>query len=275
MQRYVIRRENVAFVKKNFLMRIRRYASCFLYCIGLVAFSFSAQADEKGHMIMQSVYDQSHTFKHQESAMAMEILDASERKRDRFFTLKQRIDKEISHSLAKFFKPTDVKGVGLLSQSFEDGAAPSQWLFFPALKSVKRLSAQEQNGSFMGSDFSFKDVAGRTVNQDTHTLLRENEKLYLIESIPNDKEDSYSKLLTTVDKKNNIIRKVVFFDREGEKLKTLTNREIQKIQDIPTVVFTMMENHKTGSTSSLRRSNIKTTIKFSDNDIGLKGLRAG
>ena len=60
----------------------------------------------------------------------------------------------------------------------------SQWIYLPAFKSVKRLSSSDKNKSFMGSDFTYSDIAGRKLSQDNHTLIKTTDRFYYIESIP-------------------------------------------------------------------------------------------
>src|SRR4030067_856089 len=44
----------------------------------------------------------------------------------------------------------------------------------PASKRGKRTAANDKRSSFVGSDFSYEDVSGRAVEEDNHTLLRED-----------------------------------------------------------------------------------------------------
>jgi hypothetical protein len=61
-------------------------------------------------------------------------------------------------SLTVFNKPRDVKGTSFLSFSHTVGN-DDQWLYLPSLKRVKRISSRNKSGPFMGSEFSFEDIA--------------------------------------------------------------------------------------------------------------------
>ena len=126
----------------------------------------------------------------------------------------------------------------------------------------------------MGSDFSYSDIAGRTLDQDTHKIFQQNDKFYVVESVPSDKADAYSKYYTTIDKATNIVRSVTFYDKAGENLKTLSNRKVVKVKDELVVSVSVMSNHKTGGASTMDRSSIDVDVDFSNNDVGLKGLKA-
>ena len=126
----------------------------------------------------------------------------------------------------------------------------------------------------MGSDFSYSDIAGRTLDQDAHKVFQQNDKFYVIESVPNDAADAYSKYYTTVDKATNIVRSVTFYDKAGEKLKTLSNRKVIKVSNELMVSNSVMTNHQSGGSSTMERSAITVDVDFSNNDVGLKGLKA-
>lgn len=229
---------------------------------------------ETGRDVMQRVYKQSDIFPQSEATVRLTVADKKGRERERFFYLRAKNDDDFKRSLVKFFKPGNVKGVGLASETNQSTQDKSQWVYFPSLKSVKKLSSSEQDGSFMGSDFSYSDIAGRTLDQDTHKIFQQNDKFFVVESVPVDKADAYSKYYTTIDKATNIVRTVTFYDQAGDKLKTLSNRKVIKVAGELVVANSVMSNHKTGGSSIMNRSKIDVEVSFSNNDVGLKGLKA-
>ena len=234
----------------------------------------AAALAETGRDVMQRVYQQSDIFPQSEATVRLTVVDKKGRERERFFYLRAKNDAGYKRSLVKFFKPANVKGVGLASETEQATQDKNQWVYFPSLKSVKKLSSSEQDGSFMGSDFSYSDIAGRTLDQDTHKIFQQNDKFYVVESVPSDKADAYSKYYTTIDKATNIVRSVTFYDKAGEKLKTLSNHKVVKVKDGLVVSVSVMSNHKTGGASTMDRSSIDVDVDFSNNDVGLKGLKA-
>jgi hypothetical protein len=229
---------------------------------------------ETGRDVMDRVYKQSDVFPQSQAEVRLIVVDAKGRERERFFNLRSKGGDGFKRSLVKFFKPANVKGVGLASETNLTSQDKQQWVYFPSLKSVKKLSSSEQDGSFMGSDFSYSDIAGRTLYQEAHKVFQQNDKFYVIESVPNYTADAYSKYFTTVDKATNIIRGVTFYDKAGEKLKTLANRKVIKVNGELMVSNSVMTNHKTGGSSTMERSSITVDVDFSNNDVGLKGLKA-
>ena len=231
-------------------------------------------AAENGRDVMDRVYKQSDVFSQSEAEVRLLVVDKRGRERERFFNLRTKGGDGFKRSLVKFFKPANVKGVGLASETNLSTEAKSQWVYLPATKNLKKLSTSEQDGSFMGSDFSYSDIAGRTLDQDAHKVFQQNDKFYVIESVPNDAGDAYSKYYTTVDKATNIVRSVTFYDKAGDKLKTLANKKVIKVNGELMVSNSVMTNHKSGGASTMERSAINVDVNFSDNDVGLKGLKA-
>jgi hypothetical protein len=249
--------------------------ACFpLAAILAISFSVSAASAETGREVMARVYKQSDIFPQSKATVRLSVLDKKGRERERFFELRTKNAPDFKRSLAKFFKPANVKGVGLASQTNQKLQVKKQWVYFPSLKSVKQLSASEQDGSFMGSDFSYSDIAGRTLDQDAHKIFQQNDKFFVIESVPVDKDDAYSKYYTTIDKATNIVRSVSFYDRSGKELKRLANRKVSKVAGELVVALSVMSNLKTGGSSTMDRSKIDVKVNFGDNDVGLKGLKA-
>lgn len=244
-----------------------------LLCGTMVSFLGNPLFAKSGRDIMKKVREQSRIHKTTESDVFMLVKDAKKRKRKRYFNNKKKINGDISNSLIKFFKPANVKGTGLLSLSNEKTSKNKQWLYLPSMRSMKRLGSNDKNKSFMGSDFTNDDIAGRVLDRDTHKLNKTKGDYHQITSIPKDKDEPYSKLVLSVHRKMNIVSKVVFYDKKGRKLKTLQNTKFKKVKGMYMVKKAIMSNHITKGVTSLKVSKIKVGHKISDNDAGVKGLR--
>ena len=207
------------------------------------------------------------------SAEVLMIITNESGKRERNFYLLKKHHKKVTKSLIKFFLPTVIKGTSLLTHSTEGLAEKLQWIYLPALKSLQQITGNKKQESFMGSDFTYSDVAGRQLKQNSYTLIKEDEKYYYIKCIPKSASDPYSKLNILVDKKMYVPVRIVFYDRKGNRAKTLSNNKIKKIGPIFIVVEAIMKNHRAKSQTLLSVSNVKRNIPISDNTVGIKGLR--
>ena len=242
---------------------------CFL-AISLWASSLKALT---GTEVMTAVDHNNKSFETMRSEALMVIRDSEGGTRERNFNHLVKYKDALRKSLIKFYLPATVKGTSLLTHAKDGEQDNTQWIYFPALKALNQIKGGKKKESFMGSDFTYADVAGRQLNQDTHTLLKEDEKYYYVRSIPNDTNDLYSKITLLVDKNMPVPLKIIFYDQDRKKLKSLTNKKVTKIEETHIVTSSIMENHQTGGKTELTISNIERNIPISDNDVGIKGLK--
>ena len=258
--------------KQNFYPNERNKIFLLLLALTFVGTSVPLWA-QSGRIIMKKVQEQSRKHKTTKSNVYMLISDAKQRKRKRYFSSKRKIKGAVTNSIIKFYKPASVKGTGLLTVSNEKTSANKQWIYLPALRSLKQLSSGDKNKSFMGSDFSNDDIAGRELDRDKHTLKKTEGDFHYITSVPKGKSEAYSKLEVKVHSKINVVTKVVFYDRKGRKLKTLENQKVKKVKGMYMVVYSLMKNHISKGQTILKVSGIKVGHKIADNDVSIKGLR--
>lgn len=134
-------------------------------------------------------------------------------------------------SLLVFDSPLDVKDSQFLSLSHKRGD-DDQWLYLPALKRVKRISAANKGGAFMGSEFAYEDMGAPEVEKYDYKYLRQepyqNRMSFVIERYPKDEHSLYSRQVAWIDKELYIPWQVEYYNRRGEHLKTLTYRKYKK-----------------------------------------------
>jgi outer membrane lipoprotein-sorting protein len=165
-----------------------------------------------------------------------------------------------------FFKPADVRRMTFMVYKHPD-RDDDRWLFIPALNMVRRIAAQDKRSSFVGSDFTYEDVSGRDVEDDSHSILKEEtlngRDCYVIKSVPKEADVDYSYKLSWIDKDNFLPLKEEYYGRSGELYKVFTADEIKEIQGFPTVVKRTMKNVQSGHRTEV------TFIRTSYN-IGIK-----
>ncbi|MGB1581758.1 MAG: outer membrane lipoprotein-sorting protein, partial [Nevskiales bacterium] len=146
---------------------------------------------------------------------------------------------EGSRSLAVVQQPKDVRGTALLTHSY-DHEDDQQWLYFPAVKRVKRIAAQARSGPFMGSEFTYEDMTGQASEKYNYKLLGE-EKIAIeggeidcwkIERIPKpEAQSSYKRHVSWVEKEFLWLVKVEFYDQNDDHLKTLEAADFELFED--------------------------------------------
>ena len=179
-------------------------------------------------------------------------------------------------SLSVFDNPRDVKGTGFLSFTHKSGP-DDQWLYLPALKRVKRISSANQSGSFMGSEFAYEDITSQEVEKYHYRWLRdevyEGQSVFVIERDPVDPRSGYSRQEVSFDKEEYRIQKIIFYDRKGDLLKTLTYHGYQQyISQYWRANELLMMNHQTGKSTRLVWENYAFRTGLNDRDFNKNSL---
>ena len=162
-------------------------------------------------------------------------------------------------NLVTFVEPADVAGTKLLSKEVKDGA-DIQYLYLPALKEKRRIAGSAKNESFMGTDFTYNDMEQRGIEDGAYTRLPDARHsgidCFNVESIPNDKDSEYSKMVMWVDKEDFLPLKIYFYDSKGEHLKTMIAQMVEPIGGVMTITKLMMKNLKKGSKTTMKMKNL-------------------
>lgn len=242
----------------------------------ILLFSFNTFA-KTGREVMELVKEHNDGVIGTSSNMTMVLVDAHENKVERqMISLSKEGDKDNgSKSITEFTKPLDVKGTKLLTHTMKKGAN-KQWLYLPNFKRVKRINSSSQSGSFMGSEFSYEDIAGQEIDKYSYKLLSEDDKTWTIESTP--LEDSgYTKLVSVISKEKFSAVKVDYFDRKGELFKTSIVDGLKPVKVNKKDIFfpdkVTMTNHQTNKKSIITWSERKVGITLPDSKFKSQKLK--
>ena len=217
---------------------------------------FVAASPEEGLRIATEMDNRDKGFNDSISEMKMVLSDKhgnSTTREIRNRTLE--VSGEGDKSLVIFDSPGDVRGTAFLSHTKKTGP-DDQWLFLPALKRVKRIASSNKAGPFMGSEFSYEDIASQEIEKYTYNYLRD-EKLgdidcFVVEFFPTDKKSGYSYQLVWIDKDEYRLQQIEFYDRKKALLKTLNyaeyNLHLDRFWRADKLV---MINHQTGKSTEL------------------------
>ncbi len=246
--------------------------------MGLWSVKIEAQS-LTGRQIMDKVYNRA-TAKDQVSDLTMTLVNKSGQQRVR--KLKQFIkdDGTIEKKIMFFIAPADVKNTSFMNWSYDDDSkSDDQWIYLPSIKRVKRISSDDKSDYFMGSDFTYDDLGDRKLDDDTYKLLREEtidgKACYVVESKPKDEDYMYSKTITWVMKDNFIGYKKVFYDEDGELLKTLHVEKYTKMSNIWIINKIVMENLQKNHKTTMELSNVKLNTGLSDSKFTQRMMMRG
>ena len=118
--------------------------------------------------------------------------------------------------LIVFLAPADIKGVGFLSLTDD-----MMYLYMPAFRKIRRIASHIKNEDFMGTDFSYEDLAETEYSDEYFAALEKEEgNQYVLELKPRPEADvGYSKLRMWVDKETFYPVKTAYFSQGGKTIK--------------------------------------------------------
>jgi outer membrane lipoprotein-sorting protein len=264
-----------------------RVASPGIAALGLLVFALagmptaaSAQSPTGKQIIerndaMRAVDDEKVDFQ-------MQLINNRGQKRERQVSWMLKNDAQRNQkALLRFLDPADVRGTALLSienPTRED----DQWLYLPALRKSRRISAANKSDSFVGSDFAYEDLEAEEIDQYDYRLVREENldgsAVYVVEATPNNeqrkRESGYSRREIFVRKDTASIVRINYYDRQKELLKVFTARDIRQVPKTTTwrAQTVEMKNQKSGHTTVIVYGPFVVNAGMSDDTFSIREL---
>ena len=238
-------------------MNPRFFIRTCLFAAGLVGAGAALAADLDGREIMERNFFATKVSALQiESTMVLINDRGQKRERRNTTTFKLQANGIDSKFLVRFGSPADIKGTAFLQVEHSE-SDDDLWIYLPALKKSRRLVASNKKDSFVGSDFSYGDIALPRVDLFRHTLLRTEKvdgmECYVVESVPaNDQVKSnsgYGRKVTWARQDNFLEARVEYYDLGGRLLKTQVTKRHELIEPEKNRWFALhreMLNHRTG-----------------------------
>lgn len=187
----------------------------------------------------------------------MKLVDHSGSVRERVMAFYQQ---GTERRLVVFKAPAEVDGVAFLSLGPE-----RMYLYLPAFRKVRRVASSAKNENFMGTDFSYEDLAETLYTRDyTARLVEERPEHFVLELTPKPgAEVSYSRQIMWVHSQAFVPVRTEFFGRDGTLLKTLVAEEIKRVDGYWFPHRMTMETKKSGHRTVLEMEALR-------HDSGLK-----
>jgi len=132
-------------------------------------------------------------------------------------------------TLVRVVEPKKDRGSGTLTDD------NSMWTFSPKVNRVIKVPSSMMGQSWMGSDFSNKDVARADdiIDQYDHSILQSEEVddivVYEIESIPHEEAAVVWGREVLKIRDDHVVLEHAFFDQDGELVKKLVSLEIEEM----------------------------------------------
>ncbi|MCX8071446.1 MAG: outer membrane lipoprotein-sorting protein [Candidatus Binatia bacterium] len=273
-------------------MQLKRLLS--LACVSVlltlftVAFRSSAQDGSRARSILEAarrLADGERKWNDRTQELKLRIVDRRGGERSRELLIKvKKYDNDRTRSIVFFSAPEDVRGVGMLQWADPKGK-DEQWLYLPELGKTRQISGAAKRESFVGTDFSYEDLAVITQILDWEDTEARAEYLreetldgaacHVLEFTPTGKEISYAKVRAWVDAKELIVRKYEMIDKNGQVAKTLLVGDIRPVGAIPTPFHMEMRNESTGSRTIVDFLKVSYDSNLSDEEFTQRALERG
>jgi len=183
--------------------------------------------------------------------------------------------------VTRFSAPADIAGTAVLT--VENSGDDDIWVYLPALKKVRRLPASNRRDAFVGTDFSYGDVLGHSIDEWTHHFVRKDSidgaATVVIESRPRDAGVSaatgYSRRITWLRAADNVPLKAEYYGLQKALLKVYSAFDIRLVDPARRCFQPMrqvMKNVVTGHTTVIEYSSFKTDVAIADGQFQPRAL---
>ncbi|HEY8515629.1 MAG TPA: outer membrane lipoprotein-sorting protein [Candidatus Binatia bacterium] len=208
----------------------------------------------------------------------------TERQRElRMKTLKR--DGGEDKTITVFFAPPEVRGTSFLQFAHKDRDA-EQWLWLPALNRVRQISAQSKNESFVGTDFSYRDLELLTdvfewTEAEATSRLVGNEQIEgrdaaIIELEPKKKDVGYRRIRLAITTPDKVLRRMEFWAGQGSAPKKLLHLDdIRDVNGIPTAFRLEMLQPAAGSRTLVEVLDVRYDQGLSEDEFTQRALERG
>jgi hypothetical protein len=198
----------------------------------------------------------------------MTIVDKNAHKRQHEFIIlrKDVADGGDQNYFVYFLRPYDVRTMVYMVQKHADVKKDDdRYLYLPALDLVKRIAAGDKRTSFVGSDFLYEDVSGRSLEEDTHELEKTTDELFVVKNVPKHPDTvEFSYYDVAIDRKTYVPMKMDFYDKNGKLYRVIESKKVEVIDGFPTVVKSVASDLNSGSRTEMDFTKVKYNIGLGD-----------
>lgn len=217
--------------------------------------------------------------------LTMRMTDKRGKTRVRDTHIYRKNTADVKKTAIYFLKPRNLKGTGFLTYDYNH-TEDDQWLYLPAARKVRRLSAAERGDYFLGTDFTYDDVKNESkfgfsdyAYENLGTLERDGKQYYRLQLIPINpdiaQELGYSRIESLINTANWYPEESVYFDIAGNKLKTVQLGDIRLIDNVWTAHRISAFNHKTQHTTEFEYTDVQYLPDLEDHLLSQQALVRG
>ena len=217
--------------------------------------------------------------------LTMELIDRQGNTRRRVLTMLRRNQESAGQQkyFMYFHEPGDLRRLTFMIWKYP-GRDDDRWIYVPAIDLIRRIAAEDKYSSFVGSDFSYEDVSGRDVSEDTHSILGEemlaDRDVFVVVSIPR-ASAAFTRRVSWIDKENFLPLKEEFYDAQDQLQRIFTASVIEDVvvgegddrRIYPTIMKRTMKNVRTGHRTEITVVSVSYDLGLQDDDFSERRMR--
>lgn len=205
----------------------------------------------------------------------MRLFDRQGRVRERAMTMvtKRGVGAQGDKTLIRFTYPNDIKHTAFLVWEHQD-KDDERFLFLPALGRVRRIAGAEKQESFVGSDLSYEDMAGRKLSDYTYTFVSEQatwttpdgktHAVWHIESTAVEPGVEYPKSRSMIAKDSLVLLHAELLNRRGERAKVFDVTRLEMVDGFWTARGVVVVNERDKTRTELDTTSIRYNLGLGD-----------
>lgn len=254
----------------------------FLSC----AFAATADQELSGAELIERVNARDDGI-HVQRRFTVELTNRNGRKRRESTVSYRRYFDDEKRTILFYTEPNNVRGTGFLTFDYANAELDDdQWLYLPALRKVRRISASDRGDYFLGTDFTYEEIKKeQKVESKDYSFTALGEvvvdgfKLKRVEGVPISSsiadELGVSRVVWYIDPDIWMSRKTDYYDQNDNHARTITLEQVEVIDGYLTTTQMFVKNHKTGHSTRIRFEDIDYKTQVPEHLFSQARLRRG
>lgn len=219
--------------------------------------------------------------------LQMTLIDKRGKERQRDTVIYRKFYDDQLRTAVFYLSPANIRNTAFLTWDYTDALQDDdQWLYLPAMRKVRRISAADRGDYFLGTDFTYEDIKldGKLSLSDYDFLYEgveqsQDGELYRLTGTPKTKsiakELGYSQIRFWVMSDNWMVLKAEFLDLKNKLLKTQVVSEFAQVDGIWTRHKLEVANHQTGHQTHFVFTEVDYKTPIDDDFFSKRSLERG
>ena len=229
----------------------------------------SQEVADRGFEIVKEMDRRGHGFKDFQAELDMRIHDANGRVRVREMEVRGLESEEGDRTIMVLSRPADLSGTTFLSVLQGEGRR-AQWMYLPAARRRRRIGGSQTDDSFLGSHFTYGDMAPPSIAGFSYRWVRDEDVLghsgAVVERCPSSCTEGAKRELLWIDTDRYVLHRVDYFDPDGVHRRTLRITGYQLVDGFWRAMHMEMAEAGEGGKTVLDWSQLRLGIGLRERD---------